>query len=152
MREVRHHNSGKSERKRTAIACATCLVLLFIASCSGSGLLAIGATPIPVKARTLTLEWDPPPGSSPAGPFSLSSYHVYYRVHGAALWILCSTVPATENPECILKHHDFGDGEYDFAVAAVSALGAVSPLHGSLDPTASPFGGWYVIWNGPADK
>lgn len=110
------------------------------------------ATPITITSKTITLQWDPPPGSPPFGPLSVSFYRVYYRDHGSANWAYWAQVPSSEDPQCVLKHSDFGDGRYDFAVAAVDTLGAESPLHGSLDTSAFPFGGWYVIWNSTADK
>jgi hypothetical protein len=39
-----------------------------------------------------------------------------------------------------------GNGKFDFAVSAVNAAGKASSLHTSLDASAIPFGGWYIVW------
>jgi hypothetical protein len=71
---------------------------------------------------------------------------VYYRQHGSGLWIILSETPASSHPQILLHHSDFGDGSYDFAVSAVNSLGQQSSLHTSLDASADPYGGWYILW------
>ena len=45
-----------------------------------------------------------------------------------------------------IDHSDLGDGSYDFAVSSISEFGIESDLHTSLDYTAVPIGGWYILW------
>lgn len=61
-------------------------------------------------------------------------------------WNLLVEIPATPHPALTIKHSDLGDGEYDFAVRAVNSNDVASSIHSSLDASANPFGGWYILW------
>jgi hypothetical protein len=87
----------------------------------------------------VTLAWDP--SSS-----EVAAYKLYYRDHGAAGWTFLAELPAAETPQFSLTHSNFGDGDFDFGVVAVSTAAAESPMHTSLDPTAYPDSGWYLRW------
>ncbi len=76
----------------------------------------------------------------------VAAYNVYWRPHAVWGWKFLGQVAANDSPEIRVEHADLGDGEFDFAVTSVSADGAESPFHSSLDPDADPFGGWYVVW------
>jgi hypothetical protein len=99
--------------------------------------------PVSIQGASLTLFWDPDLTGNPADP--TASYNLYSRTHGTFPWtLLGNTGTATESFSVstdILPH-----GSYDFAVTAVTASGAESELHTSLDDTAQPQTGWYVVW------
>jgi hypothetical protein len=123
-----------------------CLAILLLLGVAGCSLPTSGHMPIIVNSETIILEWNPPDLQFPLPPLSISSYRIYYSNHGAQGWSLLGEVAATGNPSYALRHSDFGDGAYDFAVDAVDSRGEGSALHTSLDASANPFGGWYVIW------
>jgi hypothetical protein len=89
---------------------------------------------------TVTIAWDPPAGE-------VASYKLFYRQHETGTWNLVTEIPAQSDPSVTLNHADFGNGSFDFGVEAVAAGGAESPMHTSLDNTAQPTSGWYLIWN-----
>jgi hypothetical protein len=90
-------------------------------------------------AEQFTLSWDPSSGD-------VAGYKVYFRIHGSTEWVLLGNVPAGSEPEMVVLHSTLGDGEYDFAVAAVDSSGHASSLASSLDTTADPSTGWYLQW------
>jgi len=71
-------------------------------------------------------------------------YTIYYRVHGASDWIAYSEVVATNGT---VFHVDLGNGTWDFGVSATDFSGNESEIHSSLDMTAIPTGGWYLLWS-----
>jgi hypothetical protein len=93
-------------------------------------------------ATQATLQWDPPA----SGASQVVNYTLSYRVHGTSAWNTLATVPASATPSYTVLRSTTGAGSFDFAVAAVSSTGAVSPLETSLDPTADPTTGWYLTW------
>ncbi len=117
-----------------------CLVL---AACS---LPTSGELPITVSSKTIILEWDPSPIEFSSPPLSSNIYRVYIRSHGFNVWSLIGEIPATANPSFTVNHADFGDGSYDFAVSSVNSLNRESHIHTSLDASAYPYGGWYIVW------
>lgn len=94
---------------------------------------------IRTSAERITLEWDP-------SASTVSSYELYFRIHGTTDWRLLGSTIAAARPEYTIQHSDMGNGEFDFAVAAVNGEGTRSDYHTSLDETATPDTGWYVIW------
>jgi hypothetical protein len=95
---------------------------------------------IQVSADTIVLQWDASAGD-------VTSYSVYYRIHGTSGWILLGDVATTPPLQYAVPYTTMpGNGEYDFAVVAVGGSGQKSGYHTSLDPTASPDTGWYVSW------
>ena len=98
---------------------------------------------IPVTAPQVTLQWDPPAGSTPA------SYIVSFRIHGTTSWTTLATIPAATQPSYVVPYSAVGAGSFDFGVVAVSSSGSDSPEHTSLDATADPTPGWYLNWWGP---
>jgi hypothetical protein len=89
---------------------------------------------------TVTVAWDAPASE-------VASYKLFYRQHETGTWTLVTEIPAQSDPSVTLNHADFGNGSYDFGVEAVAEGGAESPMHTSLDNTAQPTSGWYLIWN-----
>ena len=74
-------------------------------------------------------------------------YRVLYRTHGTVGWIERETIPAGSSPEYTFHHTDLGNGAFDFAVVAVDDEDNESEVHSSLDSTATPSSGWYVVWD-----
>ena len=99
-----------------------------------------GFTQYAIENETVTVAWDPPAGD-------VVSYKLFYRLHETGTWSLVAEVPAQSDPSITLNHADFGNGSFDFGVVAVADGGAESPMHTSLDNTAQPTSGWYLIWN-----
>jgi hypothetical protein len=119
------------------------LFCLALAACSFP---TSGELPITISSKTITLEWDPSPIEFPSPPLSSSIYRVYIKRHGFNLWTLVGEIPATATPSFTINHADFGDGSYDFAVSSVNSLNRESHIHSSLDASAYPYGGWYIVW------
>jgi hypothetical protein len=98
-----------------------------------------GAEKVLCSTEELILAWDPPYSG-------ITSYKIFYRSHESGSWILLDEIPADDDPEYILHHGDFGNGDYDFGVVSVDAETAESAMHTSLDDTAQPESGWYLSW------
>jgi hypothetical protein len=100
---------------------------------------------IEVTEETVTLAWDAP---SP----DIDYYRVLFRIHGAvpaASWlVLDENLSAAPSPEYTVNNADIGNGIFDFGVVAkdLEADTEESALHSSLDVTAQPTTGWYLIW------
>jgi len=95
---------------------------------------------IPFDEEELSLTWDPPASD-------VVEYRVLYRIHGTADWLERETIPAGPSPEYTFYHADLGNGAYDFAVVAVDDEDNESAVHSSLDSTATPSSGWYIVWD-----
>jgi hypothetical protein len=121
-------------------------VAVLVALASGCTLTFAEHMVIVVRSSELSLAWDPPPDAMRVGPNRIESYTVSYRPHGVGTWRTAARVKATDTPGATLKHKDFGNGYYDFAVRAVTAGGHSSGMHTSLDGSADPVGGWYALW------
>lgn len=120
------------------------LFLLILSGCSlGSGR---NSQELQVRSNKITIAWDPPVISMKYGPFSITSYNIYYREHGTQHWIFLDSTENIENWEFVIQHEILGNGKYDFAITAVYKSGLQSPYHSSLDPDAEPFYGWYINW------
>lgn len=100
---------------------------------------------IEITADQVTLAWDPPEAAADAVP--VASYRLYYRAHKSAAWILLTEVTATDAPEYTVTSTALTPDNYDFAVTSVGVNGLESEYHTSLDRTADPPSGWYLIWN-----
>ena len=98
------------------------------------------------KYPKLTLAWDPPLSGIPNRQSEVVNYQIYYREHGTDYWRFLAEIPATPHPEYTVEHRQLGNGLFDFAVSAVTKSGQASPLHSSLDSSADPISGWYVLW------
>ncbi len=98
------------------------------------------------KSSELTLAWDPPLADIPNRPTEVEKYQVYYREHGTLDWRFLGEAPASPHPEYTVEHRLLGDGQYDFAIRAITQSGQASLLHSSLDSSADPVCGWYVFW------
>jgi len=98
-----------------------------------------------VTEETVTLAWDAP---SP----DIDFYRVLFRIHGAnppESWlVLEENMSAAPSPEYTVNNADIGNGVFDFGVVAkdLDADTEESALHSSLDVTAQPDTGWYLIW------
>ena len=99
-----------------------------------------------INTEYIQLEWDSPSGDEVNALPPVVLYKIYYRVHGMEDWVLLDLIPAEQNPKYIVYHSDLGNGSYDFAVSAVQINDIESQLHSSLDISAAPIGGWYIMW------
>jgi hypothetical protein len=100
---------------------------------------------IEVTEESVTLAWDSP---SP----DIDFYKLLFRIHGAnppESWlVLEENLSANPTPEYTVNNADIGNGVFDFGVVAkdLDADTEESSLHSSLDTTAQPDTGWYLIW------
>ena len=100
------------------------------------------------KSTELTLAWDPPLTDIPNRPTEVAAYQIYYREHCTCDWLLIGEIPASRHPEYTIDYSRIDAGLYDFAVRAITVDDRASPLHTSLDSSADPVSGWYVLWIG----
>ena len=108
----------------------------------------IGTDPDEVETteEAVTLAWDI---TSPEIDF----YRVLFRIHGAnppESWlVLEENLSAGPSPEYTVDNADIGNGIFDFGVVAkdLDADTEESAMHSSLDTTAQPDTGWFLIWN-----
>ena len=105
-------------------------------------------TEINSKAEQIELSWDAPTENVLGGLIELKSFKIYYRNHIDTEWILLEEISAEDGdlPNFIINHSDLGNGTYDFAVNAIDLNDLESQIHSSLDPTAEPATGWYLVW------
>jgi len=122
------------------------LIVLISLISYGCNFIEYEPSKIIVDSDTIQLEWDPPEVKSFDEGSTILYYRVYYRIHDVGRWVTLDIIPAQDHPKYEIHHSDFGNGAYDFAVRAVSASSRYSALHSSLDPSADPLGGWYVVW------
>ena len=72
---------------------------------------------------------------------------LFFRIHDTAGWYsLVEGVAADPAPEYTVQHSALGSGIFDFGVVAVNAESAESSMHVSLQTTAEPETGWYLVW------
>ncbi len=135
-------------RRSALAALALGAMLLSVFRLAGCRFPPSGSLPIVVSSQTIILEWDPPAAQLSSTQFAPFSYRVYYSQHGFRRWILIGEIPASVAPQFLIHHSDLGDGLFDFAVTTVNSQGQESALHTSLDFSASPAGGWHVLWVG----
>jgi hypothetical protein len=109
-----------------------------------------GYAPLIVRSSSITLAWDPPATAGSTGN-AITGFCVYWRPHLTAGWRLVGQVPAGSSPRLRIGHADLGNGAFDFAVTCLDDSGNESAFHASTDADADPFGGWYVIWEGPLE-
>jgi hypothetical protein len=102
--------------------------------------LATDPLEVSSSAAEVTLAWDPPPSA-------IVLYRVLFRIHGTSSWYsLTDNLPAEPAPQFTVRHTDLDSGIFDFGVIAVNAEEAESSMHYSLESTAQPDTGWYLVW------
>ncbi len=141
--------SGKKGRVILLVLAVT-FAALAASQCAVNGVS--NASPITAYSKTITLEWDPPWSAQASNFVNLQAYRVYYRAHYGGTWMSVMDVPVGAPPEAVIDNEKVGNGVWDFAVSLVSILGRESELHSSLDDSAEPVGGWFVIWNFPGAR
>jgi hypothetical protein len=109
-----------------------------------------GRAPLIVRSSSITLAWDAPSTAGSMGK-TIAGFYVYWRPHLTEGWCLAGQVPAGSSPRLRIEHADLGNGAFDFAVTSLDSAGNESVFHASTDMDADPFGGWYVIWEGPLE-
>jgi hypothetical protein len=98
-------------------------------------------TPIRIEAEQFVLAWDAPGGDL------LDGYRVYVRNRGRREWTLLRSVTASSRPALTVDESLLSPGVYELAVSSVRA-GVESAKHSSMDHTAVPSTGWYLVWAG----
>ena len=89
----------------------------------------------------ITLAWDAPPSA-------VDTYKVLLRVHDTQDWLLLQdNISAAAPLEYTVLHEPALNGLWDFGVVAVDDMGEESVVHTSMDVTADPSSGWYLIWD-----
>lgn len=89
----------------------------------------------------ITLTWEAPPST-------VDTYKMVLRVHDTQDWLLLQEdIPAADPLEYIVLHEPALNGVWDFGVVAVDDMSEESAVHNSLDVTADPNSGWYLIWD-----
>ena len=100
---------------------------------------------VEITTESVTLAWDAP---SP----EIDYYRLVFRIHGAnppASWLVIEeNWGAAPSPEYTMNNADVGNGIFDFGVVAkdMDSETEESALHSSLDVTAHPDTGWYLVW------
>lgn len=96
--------------------------------------------PVEVSGDQVTLAWDAPPSA-------VAAYKLFFRIHDTADWYtLADDLPAAPAPEYTVLHDDIGSGMFDFGVTARDAEANESSMHMSLQTSAQPDTGWFLIW------
>lgn len=126
---------------RTIIACG---FIFYFTGCALPNLSRFSVEESDIKeifrsAFLVTLNW------SHEDISTVDTFNVYYKAQGESTWILLDTVPAAL-PLLEISNTDVGDGSWVFGVSAVDALGNESEIHSSLEATADPNTGWYLLW------
>lgn len=98
-----------------------------------------------VNSDHITLAWDSP-DIEEVQECSVTSYKIFYREHSTSKWTLLTEKTDLSELSYRINHKDIGNGEYDFAVSAVYNDSVESSYHTSLDNTADPDTGWYILW------
>jgi hypothetical protein len=95
---------------------------------------------VTTSAAEVTLAWDPPPSS-------VATYKVFFRIHDTSTWYsLTDSLTADPAPQYTVQHSDVDNGIFDFGVVAVNAESAASSMHMSVETTAQPDTGWFLVW------
>ncbi|WP_319417155.1 fibronectin type III domain-containing protein [Marispirochaeta aestuarii] len=94
-------------------------------------------TPYTVDGDSFTLAWNPSESED------LLGYNVYYRPHETETWLFLID---SDEAQLEVTSAMLPGGDYEFAVSSYTAT-EESDLHTSLDETANPDTGWYLVWN-----
>ena len=94
-----------------------------------------------IQAESLIIAWEPPESSIVMG------YRVYYRNRGTFDWTALGEAPA-QSPFYVVTAAALPFGAYEFAISSLS-VNDESGLHCSMDDSAEPSFGWYVVWSAP---
>lgn len=106
----------------------------------GGGSLGDYPTEVKNAGTEVTLAWDPP-------PTPIQAYELFFRIHDATDWYsLIAGLPSDPAPQYTVQHAAVGNGIFDFGVKAVSAEAVESSMHLSLETSAQPETGWYLVW------
>jgi len=130
--------------KKLLVFLSLCLSLVTLDNCGKS--TEAGPDQIFRNSKSIRLEWNAVTKDINGGITYIDHYNVYYRAHGATDWIFIDQVPDIQDPWIEIWHSDIGDGYWEFAVVAVDVNNNNSDYHTSLDQSAIPAGGWYLLW------
>lgn len=95
---------------------------------------------------SLTLSWEYP--KLEAGD-PICSFEVLYRAETDTTWtMLRNNIPPATQPEIVVHRSDLSstDSIFNFQFRYIDKNNIVSQPHFSYDSTASPAGGWLLLW------
>ena len=125
-------------------------LILFFSGCGSSGGPGDAvADPIMLFSsnNSIRLQWNEVTTTIDGQEAYISFYKVYYRQHGTTQWQWYDDAPGIQDPWIEIYNSDLGNGYWDFAVTAVDYNSQESSIHMSLDNSAIPTGGWYLLWD-----
>jgi hypothetical protein len=141
----------------TAFLSVLAVLLLYLSSCTmymaaafkypavegvsgGEGSLATDPQGVSTSATEVTLAWDPPSSS-------VATYKLFFRIHDTSTWYsLADNLLAHPAPQYTVQHSAVDNGIFDFGVVAVNAESTESSMHMSVETTAQPETGWFLVW------
>lgn len=94
-----------------------------------------------VRAESFVIAWEPP-------ELAITGYRIYARLYGTYSWTLLDEIAPAIKPEFTIGTDLLAYGEYELAVSSMN-IDRESDLHSSMDDTAQPSAGWYVVWSAP---
>ena len=89
--------------------------------------------------------WNVPPMDSGM----VQNYTLFYHTSQDTAWSnLKGNIPPSPNPEVVIYRNEIPstDSIFFFSIQYVSVEGMSSDLHHSTDSTATPPGGWLLLW------
>jgi len=122
-------------------------VLTFSSSCRALFGTEAGPMEVFISGDYFMIAWDHRSAEYVYEEENTSYFKVYYREHGTLKWKFLSDYPHEEEPQFLISRNLLNFGVYDFGVSYVNKKGFESPMHSSLEVTASPVVGWYVNWS-----
>lgn len=140
--------------KRISISIAIVMVL-FLSSCdmigllmhqsldndnSGDGTKVAVLEPVLVEADSFVLAWNDD------SPDSAARYTVFYSMHGTEDWTELTSVSSENGLQIEIDESLLARGEWDFGIISSSNAGEDSAMHTSLETSAIPTTGWYLVW------
>jgi hypothetical protein len=96
------------------------------------------------EADSITIFWEPPVTSNDS-----MYYQLYYTLNPNTTWTLIKDrIPASKEPSAVVYRKDIAskDSIFYFSVRSVISSSEQSDFHYSTDATATPAGGWFLLW------
>lgn len=94
---------------------------------------------------SVTIYWNAPPWD----PDTVLFYKLIYHTARDTNWTLVKdSIPPSPSPQLVVHRNEVSsaDSLFYFGVKYMSGDGIESSIHASLDSTANPPGGWFMLW------